>query len=279
MESKDMQIILDAGRALGGTVELSADGRNVIVVPEGYKAEAVEALVERYLPAPRRKKVLMSFTTPSSFISYVGEHKVASTRIFVTGDKTTPQFTAYIDFHSKVKTSWNEHVAKYACEPTEEWKAWCAMEKKPMNQQEFAEFIEVQQSSIIEPPGAALLELITTLEAKVDVNFNSAIKLHNGKVKLGYVEDVAMTGGGSGTQQGQIEIPTHFVVGVQPFEGLDGYKIKCRLKYRVGGGKVTFHYEMVDRHLFIKDAVKGIEQKIVEGLGIVPYRGQLSVNQ
>lgn len=275
--TKDVALLLDAGRALGDVTQPSMDGRSIIVVPTGYKAEAIEHLVEKFLPSPRRKKARISLTTPASFIAYIKEHKLPQTRIFVTGDKSNPSFTAYIDFHSKEQTSWNEHVAAYSCELTEEWKAWLAMEKKPMNQTEFAEFIEVQQSGILEPKGAEMLELVTTLEAKVDVEFNSAIKLQNGKVKLGYTEDVEMTGGGNGSQRGLIEIPTHFVVGVQPFEGLDGYKIRCRLKYRIGGGKVSFHYEMIDRHLFIKDAVKGIEKSIVEALGITPFRGQLSV--
>lgn len=279
MEHKDIALILDAGRALGDITIPTEDGRGIVVIPTGYKAEAVEHLVEKYLPNPRRKKIKVALTTPESFIAYVSEHKLANTRIFVTGDKTAPVFTAIIDLHTKEKTSWNEHVAVFACEPTEEWKRWIENDKEQMSQNLFAEFIEENQELFLSPKGAELLELITNLEAKVDVAFNSAIKLANGNVKLGYTENVSMTGGATGSQQGQIEIPTGFEVGVQPFEGLDGYKIKCRLKYRIGGGKVSFWYEMVDRHLFIKDAVKGIESKIVERLGINPFHGSLSAPQ
>src|SRR5690606_11399767 len=83
------------------------------------------------------------------------------------------------------------------------------------SQTEFALFLEDNERVFQSPSGADLLELVTTLEGKNNVRFNTAVRLSNGKAKLDYEEDVELRGG-VGT--GQIEVPTELICKIIPFE-------------------------------------------------------------
>lgn len=275
MNELNTQVALDAGRALGDIKQAGTDGMGVIIIPEGYKAEDVESLVAEHRDAPRRHKISLSFTQHESFIAYVAEHKRDSTRIFVTNEKNCPNLIAVLDFQSKDKPSWNEHTASFACVQTEEWKRWTAQNNKDMNQRDFALFLEDNQKHVFTPSGADLLEMIRNLEGKVDVSYNSAIRLSNGKVKLAYTEDVSLKGINS-QQPGAIEIPEMIEVVIPPFEGVLPYKILCKLRYRIQSGGVTFRFEMVDIHLCIKETVREILQAVEDKLGIKPFYGKIN---
>jgi uncharacterized protein YfdQ (DUF2303 family) len=263
---------LDAGKALGGPIQ-PKDTSSVIVIPNGYNAQALEKIIEPYLEAPRRVKANVVLATLESFIQYVLEFKKPWTKIFAVVKSSPPKFQAIIDYHDEEDNpGWCEHRAAYAPEFTSEWSRWMAANAKRMQQVEFATFLEENQDLIQAPPGAELLELVQNLEGKNDIRCTSAIKLTNGKVKMAYEEDVELKGTVS-TVAGEITFPNELMVAIAPFDGGAAYRIRCRLKYRIENRKITFWYECVDVHLIIKDAVKGITDTITEKLGITPLLG------
>ena len=115
---------------------------------------------------------------------------------------------------------------------------------------------------MVEPSGESLLKIALTLQAKTDVNFRTSRRLDNGQVQLQYVETIDARAG-----DGSLEIPREFTIGIRLFKNEAGYKLRARLKYRLGNGKVKFWYEL-DRPLdAIEDAFKGKADEVQEKTG------------
>jgi uncharacterized protein YfdQ (DUF2303 family) len=275
----DIQAAIDAGKAIGQPVQ-PLDEETVVIIPANYKVEALEKIIAPYLPMPRRIKANVTLTNAESFIRYVAAYKSPWTRIFaaIPNGNAVATFQAILDYHSSANDDleeipqWCEHRATYQPAFTPEWKRWFEWDRKKMDQLEFATFLEENQLLVVEPIGAALLELVTTLEGKNDIRCSSLMRLANGRQKLTYEEDVTLKGTTT-TQQGQVDFPTQLVAGIAPFDGGPTYSIRCRLKYRIPNRRLEFWFETVDTHLVLKDAANGIVAAIQEKLEIVPLLG------
>lgn len=274
MDQNFNQTVLDAGKALGLPLVVT-DPRSVSIVPLGYTVEDLA----KYAEQPRRIKARPIFHDADSFCDYVTAFKNPDSRIFAVVPAPgagAPSFDAIIDYHgadnASNKPHWCDHKAAYTCQFTVEWNRWMAGNKKRMEQTQFAEHLELNQSVIKNPNGAVLLELIQTLEGKSDVKISSAIKLSNGKIKFAYEDDVILRGTTTITP-GEMELPQTLDLGIQMFEGGLGYNFSARLRYRLENRKLTFWYECIDLHVIIKDAVDGVIDRIQEKTGIQPLFG------
>jgi uncharacterized protein YfdQ (DUF2303 family) len=269
----NIQAALDAGRALGTPIE-PPSRTAVVVVPEKYRVEDVEKYIEKHLPDPRRTKTFVSLANADSFIAYVLEYKTKATKVFasVPPGNREPSFLAVLDYHEPGLPHWGEHRAGYTCAFTPEWQRWMNKNAVRMTQVELATFLEENATLVLDPPGAELLELVSTLEGKNNISCSSMVRLPNGKQKLTYEEDVELRGSTS-TTQGQVEFPSRLVAGIEPFSGGPTYKITCRLKYRIENRKITFWFECIDVHLVIKECVQAIVDLVQEKLAIVPLNG------
>lgn len=264
----NVQAALDAGKALGAP-DRPGSSQDFVVVPKDYRIEALEKHVEAFADIPRRTKATPSLHNAESFIDYVGLFKTPASQVFaiIPPGNAAPSFLAVIDYHESGKPRWGEHRAKYDCQFTEEWKRWLGSDKKRMSQVDFATLLEENQGSITAPPGAELLELIQTLEGKNDITCNSLVRLTNGRQKLFYEENVELKGTIS-TQQNQVEFPSQLTVVIAPFDGGPGYRIVCRLRYRIESRRLIFWYECIDVHLVIKECVQGVVDRIQEKLAV-----------
>jgi uncharacterized protein YfdQ (DUF2303 family) len=155
---------------------------------------------------------------------------------------------------------WGDHRVTYTCPHTTEWRTWIGANKKPMNQVDFAQFIEDNLPDIVE--GALLLEVSRTLEAKKKVNFASGIRLSDGQNQFTYEEQIEGTAG-----KGQFKVPETFALGLSVFEGGDKYAVEARLRYRINEGKLALWYDLTRPHKIVEDAVKGVWKSIEEGTG------------
>jgi uncharacterized protein YfdQ (DUF2303 family) len=240
-----------------------------VIVPQNHRRESLEDT----LPAPLRKKVNLNFDEAESFIRYLSEVKSDRTRVFASVGDCSASFRAVIDFHGNADTeaSWCLHNANYACPLTEEWQAWMGGNTRTMAQDQFAYFLEENGSWIVEPSSAEVLEVAKTLQAKKEVDFHSAIRLDNGAVQLKYLETINAKAG----EQGAMIIPTQFKLGIAPFVGGSRYAVAARLRYRIAEKSVVFTYELIDPHLVIRDAAKGVMAEIEKATGIKPLMGKM----
>lgn len=256
--SDENKTLLEAGRALG-TVIKEHGGVPLVVLPQGYSVHGLENL----LPNPSRAHTTAKFVSVDSFCEYINVFKTRFTRIFAKVGTSAVSVEAIIDYHGPETPQWLSHRAKLDLVPTVEWSDWIKHNSERMDQIAFAAFLEERDRLFQAPPGAELLELVSTLEGKSDVRFESGIRLQNGKSKLNYEEDVTLRGA-VGTQRGAMEIPDTLILGIAPFEFFPAYEVKARLRYRIEGRKLSFWYETMQPHRIIKDvadkAIDMVEQ-------------------
>ncbi len=144
---------------------------------------------------------------------------------------------------------------------TDTWDEWMGANKRKMGQQAFAEFIEDHIPDIADPPGAQLLEMATTLDAKKNATFSSSIRLQTGARQFSYVEDVSGT-----TQKGTVQIPELFQLALEPFAGAGKYQVPARLRYSLESGHLLLHYHIIRSEDIIRTAFADVRATIADGL-------------
>jgi len=271
-DEKTISTLFGAGAALGDPTTAHG-GIPYAVIPKDYKLESLEPL----LP-PRVVRQCPTFREVDSFGRYVKRFAIEATTLFanVNVDDSTCSVLAVLDYHSTTdKPAWASHRARLALVQTREWAAWMAANGVRRTQQEFALFLEENERLFRSPSGAELREMVLMLEGKCEARFNSAIRLQNGQVRMGYVEDVELRGS-HGEATGMLELPGEFICGIAPFEGMAPYEVKARLRYRLADRKITFWYETITPHLIVRDAAKLALDRVQELTGIEPLMGCLT---
>jgi len=226
------------------------NGTTHLVVPDGYRHIDLTAAIEQAGAAPTRKKGAVHLGDLASFNVYVADQgETWDTYIYADPDNRT--LTAVLNEHAKIKdeAGWRDHRAVFKAELSREFTTWMQLNKKPMEQEDFAIFLEDNIADVVEPSGEQLLQIALTLQAKTEVNFSSHKRLDNGQIQFAYSETVDARAG-----TGMIEIPREFTIGLRLFKNGDGYKVRARLKYRLGGGKLKFWYELDRAENAIEDA-------------------------
>lgn len=237
-----------------------------MVVPNGAKVLDVS----QYFP-PCRAKACPQFTEAGAFIDYVNRFKHDNTLLFANITDAGAEFTAIIDYHGPAHADYCSHRAKFATEPTMEWKQWLEHDGKQLSQLEFAEWLENHQDLIVEPNGATLLELVLSLEGKTDVSFQQIERLKDGSARLLYDEVVNVTGA---TRAGAMKVPDTLAARIQIFHGMPGVDVTARLKYRLADRKISLRFETVNRHVLVRDAVADLVEAIEKQTELTALRGR-----
>lgn len=243
--------------------------------------------LEHFMPMPMRKRAAAAFADADSFATYINAHKQPGTVITGDANERGGAFNALLDYHwpnnegCMMTPSWTEHTATQTLQPTPEWARWLGAAGKDIDQRTFAEFLEDNAVDVIVPEGTAgkgfptqqdLMSVASTLQVKTDVRFASSVKLQNGQVQLGYVENIE---GGHG-QDGKMAIPEKFGIAVAPFRGTAKYLVTVRLRYRGTGGKALFRLEIERPHKIVESAFNDVRAVIEEATGLKVLVGAIS---
>jgi uncharacterized protein YfdQ (DUF2303 family) len=201
-------------------------------------------IVERLCAGPVWRRGAVTFYEALSFARFVNRFKNETTVVFA--DALARTFTAILDYHpggeEQSAAQWDLFRATLPLKHTPSWATWAAANKKPMDQAEFAQFLEDQIPDIATPAGATLVEIARTLEAKTDVQFESHIRADNGAHRFQYLENVSANSAGT---SGRIDIPQDFTLVLQPFEGSKTYAVQARFRYRISSKKLTMWFDLV----------------------------------
>lgn len=264
-ERRDIEAAISAGIALAEPRELVEGHVLAYVVPAGASVKEVD--IEKYLPAPTRKRGIYSFADARSFAAFVNREKTPETFILATkGD--TPSFTAVFNGNEPennvvngearpmpldvggAQPGWGDYRATYACPFSEEWKRWYENDGNKMSQADFAVFIEDNALDITQPEiagggkntsfptSADMVNVARSLEVKKDVGFKSAIRLSNGEVQFKYEEEIS-----GATAVGTLNVPERFAVAIPVFQGTDPWLLVAKLRYRISGSGLTMWYD------------------------------------
>lgn len=253
--------IIDLAAALSNAQKIGDSGIPYSVIPYGYEVHDLEKLLE----IPARKRGQIALNDAQSFINYFIKHSEQGS---IYAEIDPPKFIAVLDDHKSSTPGWRGHIANYSCPLSKEWKIWTNSNKRVMKQSEFAQFIEDNLLDIVDPPGADMLEISRSLEAKKKVNFASAIRLSNGQTELTYEEEIQGT-----AAKGKLNIPELFSLGIPVLDGTDPYRVDARLRYRITDGSLVIWYDLLRPHKVLESAVMDVwveietktEQKIFNG--------------
>lgn len=258
------------------TIEEAGD-KEFALVPSGFQAMELSTF---FPPKVIRQQVVVE--TPESFVAYVERFKTDNTMIFADVSDAGASIVAVIDYHEPpAKAARAAHVVVYRTVPTTEWKAWMEANGvgQAKNQLGFATWLEdnlnLFQHPDAKPTGAELLELVLSLEGKQHVNFNSGIRLDNGKNRLEYDEDIVLKGNTQATTKaGAVELPRELLAAIAPFMGATPYAVRARLKYRIQSRNLSIWYETIAPHIIIRDSVKSVVTTIEAGTGLKAILGK-----
>lgn len=258
--------------AINALLDRGAVNAPAIDTPDGGKAIAVPAThrMHELRPAwPKLERIRQSVTLhdQASFSAYVNRYKTDRTRLFAEPGflaNGNAHVTAVIDYHAPDHPDYGAHVATYRPRYSDQWKRWTAI--GDMGQAEFAEWIEDNRTDIRTPEAAQLLDIVRTFKASKSTEFDSVVYMPNGDTTLAYSEKT--------TQKGSVAMPTELKLGIPCYFRGTIYSVPVLVKYRVGGGKVTFSMK-VDRADIIEDAAfQEATKAIGESTAIEVYLGK-----
>jgi uncharacterized protein YfdQ (DUF2303 family) len=270
MNLETVKALKDLGAALTLPQRVEG-GKPFTVVPEGYVIRDIES----HLNQPIRKRGLAAFTEFKSFVAYVNEHKQPATRIFAHVSDAGLTLTALLDFHGE-NPSWNEHKAKFDAKLSNEWLRWKNVNGVAMPQQKLADFLERNVADVKAPTGAAMLEIVENLTARVDARFENKLAITDGKTRLLYEEDVKINGGGTSLKPGQMDLPRTIVVALPVFRHEASVETTWRLRPAVANRQITFTLELPNADTIAEQAANAYLARVVTDLELTPLIGAFS---
>ena len=270
LNENTIKTLTDIGASQGVPQSLG-EGTPYIVVPEGYKVENLESLLQ----LPMRKRATITTTNSAGFVDYLQKHSIADVSTIyadIDSEKSSCKLLAVIDDHRCQSPDWREHTCKFEPKLSVEWARWKSSDKRTMNQATFAAWLEDNLPDIASvpgfPSGTEILQMALGFEANSDKKFRSKINLQSGGVQFEFVEDETKD------TRTKMIVFERFTIGVPVFDGsANAYPAEARLKYREKNGEVTFWYELIRPDRVFKSAVADELAAIKEGTGLQVIAG------
>lgn len=192
-----------------------------------------------YAARPRRKNSAPKVADPQSFKDYLEKHGIEG-ETEVTAKEADGWIIAIIDAGTDLDPGWRDHSVTLQLQASDEWRRWLDRNNKLMRQADFAEFLEDNAKDIVEPSYAEIFEVATSLQVKRGVDFESATRLDNGEIQLGYRETTNTTAG----NLGQLSVPQTLVLALRPFKGGEAYRVTASFRYRLNGPELSMGYKL-----------------------------------
>ena len=240
------------------------------VVPNNHSVKSLENL--QLQPSLIRQSV--NLISASSLVAYV--KKFADGRTAIFADKSATRIEAVLDYHSApTSPEWTNHRAVYDCPYSDEWQEWSARDKRPMNQTDFAEFLEnhIQDIAPISddykgPSGTALLEMVLAFQETRKAEFKSVRRLQDGTFQMSYSDEKSGSGNTS--------LPEKISLAIAPFHNGAPYQVEARIRYRLKDGGLALWYELIEPKKIIEHAFTEIVIDLETQLENIPvYEGSI----
>lgn len=251
---------------------------------------------EKWRQFPARRKGTANVTTLEAFVDLTKRHMTADSAIFASTSWPSCSLTAVIDYHDRVnadagtpvsaapKPRFCQHCVRYDFPLTEEFKAWATQNAEPMKQGEFAAFIEERiadlssaspaeqteygqlfQTTMATP--ADMLALSRGLEVNVTGTVKQNVRLSSGEGELVFTEEHVDSSGA------KLTVPGLFMIAVPAFLDGEVVRLPARLRYRVGGGYVTWFYQLYRWKELLRERVVADLNTAQTETGLPAYEG------
>lgn len=251
------------------TVTEPGTGQEALAILKGDEVLALPSgLFEPYRFAPRQRHGVATMLSLDSLITHVNRFKDGDSIVFADDDRTKPSITAVLDYHfagapGVAPTRSGKHRSTFAFPLSDEWIAWRKSDKEAMSMADFAAFLEERLPDVlalipnedelsedigkmVDALGGAdiiasptkLMELSRGLQVNENAVVQQAVNLSSGE---GVVRFEASHSDATGAP---LKVPKVFLIGIPVFRNGWLYRIAARLRYRAGGGKIVFWYEL-----------------------------------
>lgn len=248
---------------------IGEDGKPYIILRTDQKVEDAE----RFMRHPARKIGKPQFVRSASFCEYANQQKTADSRLYIP---TQTQFICVLDHHVATDgdvlrnhADWGQHRAQLDLKLTPEWQVWAARDKGSFGQREFAQFIEDNSDDVATPAGAELLDLVRTLKATCNAQYNGTVEDKPGTFSASYVQATRAQAG----VKGDLDLPTEFALSIAPYEGGNKILIVARLRFEINNEKLLLRYELVKIQKFLDRALADISAGIEKATGLTAWYG------
>lgn len=248
-------------------VEGSDIGTQVLLVPNGMKAEGIKKYLDEHRLFPERRKDIERTDRLQSFIDLTNRFKSEDSVVFAKGtikeNSIEAKLTTVFDYHpanSNVLDAQNKgHRVDYNFPVSKEFQFWLRNNGEALDQTDFALLLEehilemvivreeeVQEISGLKPKFADPLqmrELSADLEIYSSEEVRQAGKLSSGERNIRFTTQHTDADGKP------ISIPDFFMIQVPVFESEGSVRIPVRLRYRKHGTSIKWFYDLyrVDR--------------------------------
>ncbi len=142
----------------------------ILINRKNGSASSIRSLIEEYREKPDRKKGTAIVNTLDSFVALTNRHKTGNSAIFADTDWRKPSLTTVVDYHERETGGLadnGKHRVHYPFPLSEEWQAWIAQDGKPMDQGDFAEWIEDHLPELAAPDPREAEHYLETFGLKV----------------------------------------------------------------------------------------------------------------
>jgi uncharacterized protein YfdQ (DUF2303 family) len=217
--------------------EQLAPGGFYVVASRDGRLHQIDLTGDQWRDAPKRKTGTTVVTDVNSFSSYWEKHSDGGSEVYA--DRTKLAVTAILDAHTDTGPRWGQHRLVLQLRHSDAFTAWQKWSGHLRAQGDFAEFVEDQRSTIVDPSAADMLELAQSFEASTKGTFKSATRLASGERTLAYVEEIEAKAG----KRGDLVIPDHFTLALAVFDGAtEAEEVTARLRYRIEDGRLRIGY-------------------------------------
>lgn len=230
-----------ARKAAGASTLVTQDGREFLIIPDGFKYEDVSDVDGLKLAKPLYVKQNVTLETVDSLVDYVNRYRSDDTVLFA--NISTNAISGLIDYHPKragdvSKAARVAHCASMALPYSEEWKTWSGVSGQIMPQGDFARFMEENGGDVTAPSGGELLDAVRDLQAHRKVNFIKAVRTASFNENFEYSDETeARTKGG-------IELPTQFKLALPVYFGEPTTEVAAFLRWKLDDGALKLGIQL-----------------------------------
>ena len=266
----EAQSIIDAARQGVLPTPMQPDERHSLLhLPNAESGQGKLVSVEGYLGRPLRKRGTVEVFDPASFNQVLRDNEGAGdVAIYIDRNPERPAVEAVLNGHGKGGAGWGDLRVCIAFRPTPQWTKWRAIDGKLLAQTDFAEFIEDNLADIVDPPGAAMLEIATHLQATRNVAFRRAVALGSGQVQFENVENLDAKVG-----PGQIEVPQTPTLSLAPLFGSPAFAVPARFRWRLEDGALRLGVKLQRIEDLMREVLDDVVKKIEVGTNVSVLEG------
>lgn len=203
----------------------------------GYDVELHD--LQQYWPHQRRLKAAITLRDVPSFVQYCKDHQTPSAMFLANRERVT----AVLDYGNADAPGWREHKATLELAATPEWNDWMGHQNQWLEQEDFADYLELHAVDIVEPEAAAVLETVLDIRLHKAVEYSKATSLRDGTVQLEYRETITERGQDQ-TRQGDSSIPQRLKLALRRYQGggFEPVEVEALIRYRLRDGHLDLKW-------------------------------------